>query len=569
MTSDAPPAPSAPATPPQQQKTVLGMPATFGLPGAPPAPSTPPAEPVAPAAGTSSPPLASQQNSTMLGMPLSELPQIPLQPSTAASAPASSKPAVDPNSNRTMLGVPLRPPEETKPKKPNLDAQTNRTMLGVMNAAPNAGAGDDPAQSVWQPASDNNSGIENAAAPAAKRGMGLYVALGLIVVVLIAGGMWVISKMKSERAPLHVSIVSVATGEAIQVELEHAENGTKVRFLTQELPLAAGRATFPIETQNLHVGDNALEFTVIAPGGERTTETVHVSVDYRVRADVAAIDTAAPSIDIVVDAHPGATATVDGTPLPLDAQGHGVRRVALNTISASSGRLEVTTRYTIANNGAPTPAEGTLVTHVAVTNLILDKPGRNVVTDQATIEVTGTVEEGATVTVDGVNVTPANGRFSYRLTVSSLGERQIQVQARAANKAMQQVNIQLRRVADLADEAENFGVDRSLTYARIAPNPNSFVGQKIELVGTVFNVTRGGGQSVVQMRVEPCTPGEICQVWVTYPATTEVALNATIRVVGTVGGEQQYRSQTGRTNSAPRVDAAFILPPRAAGGRRR
>ena len=560
-----PSAPAAAAAPPEPQKTVLGMPATFGLPATP---SAPPTE--APAT-TSSPPRASQQNATMLGMPMSELPQIPAPaPAPAASpAPVPSKPAVDPNSNRTMLGVPLRPPEtETKPSKRNLDAQTNRTMLGVMNAAPNASSSSTPPQSAWDAPSQPNAGGDEPPAKE-KKGLGLYLGLGLVIALLIGGAMWVISKMKTEHVALRVSVVSVATGEAIQVDVSGAENGTKIRFLTQELPLAAGRATFPIETQNLHVGDNALEFTLISPEGARSSETVHVSVDYRVRADVTAIDSAAPSIDVVVDAHAGATATVDGTPLPLDAQGHGVRRVALNTISASSGVLEVTTRYTIANNGAATPAEGTLVTHVAVTNLILDKPGRNVVTDQATIEVTGTVEEGAHVLVDGVSVTPQNGRFSYRLTLSNLGERQIPVTARVTGKAMQQINIHLRRVADLADEAANFGVDRSLTYARIASNPNSFVGQKIELVGTVFNVTRGGGQSVVQMRVEPCTPGEICQVWVTYPATTEVALNATIRVVGTVGGEQQYRSQTGRTNSAPRVDAAFILPPRAAGGRRR
>ena len=69
------------------------------------------------------------------------------------------------------------------------------------------------------------------------------------------------------------------------------------------------------------------------------------------------------------------------------------------------------------------------------------------------------------------------------------------------------------------------------------------------------------------MLARDCPRGSRCPVWVTYPAATDATLDSWVRVLGTVAGEQQFRAESGRIMSSPRVDAAFVLPARAGSGR--
>ena len=68
------------------------------------------------------------------------------------------------------------------------------------------------------------------------------------------------------------------------------------------------------------------------------------------------------------------------------------------------------------------------------------------------------------------------------------------------------------------------------------------------------------GSSVVQLLARDCPRGDQCPVWVEYPASTDLTAGRDVRVYGTVGGEQQFRSESGRTNTVPRIDAAFLVP---------
>src|SRR5690606_30113461 len=97
----------------------------------------------------------------------------------------------------------------------------------------------------------------------------------------------------------------------------------------------------------------------------------------------------------------------------------------------------------------------------------------------------------------------------------------------------------------LAAEAATFVANAELTYARIAQNPATYRGQRVAYSGVVYNVDVRDGRSVLQVLVDDCPAGERCPLWVTYPAATEAELRARVRVLGTVAGEQQFRSQSG------------------------
>jgi uncharacterized membrane protein YcgQ (UPF0703/DUF1980 family) len=99
-----------------------------------------------------------------------------------------------------------------------------------------------------------------------------------------------------------------------------------------------------------------------------------------------------------------------------------------------------------------------------------------------------------------------------------------------------------------------------MTYARIQQSPAVYRGRKVALEGRVYNVDVSGGRSVIQILVRDCARGQRCPLWVTYPQATEATVDSWVRVLGTVAGEQQFRSESDRIISVPRVDAELVLP---------
>jgi hypothetical protein len=78
--------------------------------------------------------------------------------------------------------------------------------------------------------------------------------------------------------------------------------------------------------------------------------------------------------------------------------------------------------------------------------------------------------------------------------------------------------------------------------------------------GRVYNVSVDAGHSALQILVRQCPKGQRCPLWVSYPTATELTTDSWVRVLGTLQGEQQFRSETNELRSVPKVVAAFLLP---------
>jgi hypothetical protein len=152
------------------------------------------------------------------------------------------------------------------------------------------------------------------------------------------------------------------------------------------------------------------------------------------------------------------------------------------------------------------------------------------------------------------------GRFLYRLSLPSDGVFEPTVIAREPGKAPHARKLKIQRVADLAKHAQSFVADPKLTYARIAQNPTIYQGQKVAFEGRVYNVNVHGGQSVLQMLVRDCPAGARCSLWVTYPFATDAVVNSWVRVLGTVAGQQQFRSEANKVVTVPKIAATYVLP---------
>lgn len=554
--------------------------------GQPPGRLLTPAQGSAPSAPASVPPGSKQ---TVFGVDDANPAHAPIE---SAKTPAVAAPKVAPT-NRTMLGVApvIAPAQATAPAaaaKPSaaqaIDPRTKQTMLGAAPpglagmmspqgmappAEPAAAPGPAPSfsapitpqptpsnaqpRSFSKPAPAFSQDDDEPVAPPVSNGKWLWIALAAILLIGIAG---VLIALRMTSGPeLSVRVVRDGAAEALEVQVPGSAPGTKIRFAGSEQPLNAGRAQFPLVADSLEIGDNELAIDVVTASGDVESATVALRVEYRVRSDLASLALDPPAIDVVIDAVAGSKVTLDGAPLALDANGHATKRYVVPPQTGASYVLAA--RYRIEGSGAPVQGEVNLT--LPVTTMQIDKPGPDVVTDQASIEIAGGVEPTATVHVGSTPVKVNGGRFLYNADLSKPGDYKFDVIARAPGKAPRQVPIQVKRVEDMSLAAASFEADKSLTYARIAPNAVIYRGQKVAFDGRVYNVEVQGGKSLLQLLVLDCPGTQRCPLWVEYSQATDATVDTWVRVLGTVSGEQQFKSKQGQIQNVPSVSAQYVL----------
>jgi len=465
-----------------------------------------------------------------------------------------------------MLGVAVQAPAQATPATPPVHKpapNTNRTMLGVAVQAPAGGASESVPPSHPQSAqpsawdTNDDAPVPAVVAPKTNRGLMIFGAL-LVVLALVGGG---VAFFLLRGGPTIAASVSTADGaEVLVVDVPEAPVGAKARFLGQEVALEAGRASFPLRADDLRIGDNELRVDVVGPDGAVQSASVVLSVRYRVRADLTALDRDPPALRIVADAVPGASITLDEQPVPLDATGHGNVDFPLQADAPNESPVyERNVHYRVVLPGETSPAEGDVRVRIPFATLQLDRPGRSAITERDRIEVAGAADPEASVTIDGRPLELREGRFVTELPLPALGESPHVVVARRPGRAPRTLRFTVRRVADLEAEARAYPVEE-LTYARLAASPSTYQGRRVAFEGWIYNLDVHDGRSVLQVSVRDCARGQRCPLWITYDGASEAGLNAWVRAVGELAGEQQFRSPSGEVLSVPRLDAVFLLP---------
>lgn len=381
--------------------------------------------------------------------------------------------------------------------------------------------------------------------------------LGVLGVGVLGGYMWL---GKPSGPAVEVRIDSASGSERMVFEVAGAKPGAKLRFGGIEQPIEGGLATFPLGAGSLQVGQNAVLFDVLEPEGETHPGRVVLSLDYRVTVDTAPLHMGKGAVDVVVSALPGSRAWVGGEELKLDAQGHGQRRDELQANALADGKgVEHVASYRV-QPPSQEPQVGQIKTTIPIATLQVDRPGLQITTDAQAIEMAGTVDADATVTLDGEPIEVQGGRFLQRYPLPAVGKHAPVLIARAAGKAPRSITLAIERVDDLAAAARGFAADASLSYAKIATNPAIYAGQKAAFEGRIYNVSVENGKSVLQILARDCTAGRRCPLWVEYGAATDLTVDRWVRAVGTLAGAQQFRAENDAVQTVPKLDAFVLVP---------
>jgi hypothetical protein len=493
---------------------------------------------------------------TMLGM------SVPM--AASSSHPPAGERQAAAGHGRTMLGVPLASlmPPGGKPgaATPSAAGQTVSDS-DASSAAPAAYA----QHGAWASDDGQESALRSSQAPRgelAERAAKPWwpLALGALAVIALAGMLVVRLTSHPPQTDVTARIVAAETGESLLFEVPGAPAGSRLRFGGQEQPLNAGRASFPLAADSLRVGDNVVLADVVKPNGDTTSARITLAVFYRVWVDTSALRADRSALDVVVTALPGTRVTLDGEELKLDAQGRATRSFPLDVVhQAKAGVIDHVVHYRMQPPSGETVVDE-LHTQIPVAMMQIDRPGLEVVTDRESIEIAGAVGRDTQVRVDGHEVPVKDQRFLYSLALPKPGDFQPRVVASAAGKAPLGVTLKIRRVHDLVAAAREFVPDADLTYAKLAPNPTIYRGKSIALEGRVYAFDARAGSSVIQMLVRPCPSSQRCSLWVVDPQASEVAVDHWVRVLGTVDGEQQFRSEKNEVVTVPKIVARFILP---------
>ncbi|MBL8739918.1 MAG: hypothetical protein JNK04_02455, partial [Myxococcales bacterium] len=400
---------------------------------------------------------------------------------------------------------------------------------------------------------------EKRAAPAApRRAVWLFALAPLLVVGAIAAVL-----LWPSAPPLKAQVRAADGGaEVLDVTCESCPDGTLLTVRDAEAKIAGGKATVPLLAP-LAIGDTALTIRVDRPGSGRDEDvSLKVRVAYRIRPDLTTLEADRPSLQIVIEAMEGATVSLDGEDVPLRG-GHAIKTVDITkdvTGPANDAGAQLGRRISyVVKPPDGVEEKGVVAVSIPVLPLVIDAPGKAIVTEKATFLLSGHTSPGAEIVVAGRSLgITKDGAFSQTMNVSSVGATEIEVRAKTQGRAPRLVHVAVERVTSLESAVEGFQKRGPLDFAAVSKSIDAAVGKPVALSGEVLEVRSQAGVNTIVLRAESpsCAPSGPACVARLLQGRTDLGIDrsAKIRAFGFVVGPVQYEGKTTFD-----VDVAFAI----------
>lgn len=310
--------------------------------------------------------------------------------------------------------------------------------------------------------------------------------------------------------------------DGIELTCSSCPDGTSVTIERASAQIAAGAAFLPLG-RPLIAGDNRFKVRIDRPkGGPDETLPITVHLPYRIRPELSTLQGERPSIQVVVEAEPGARVTLDGKPIPL-VGGRAVE--AFDVIDACTGltgearSLSRQIPYVVTLKKGDVE-RGSVNVMVGIVPLEIDAPGSSVVIDGPSFVLAGRTTKGAELIAAGkpVPVKP-DGSFAHVMNVSSIGATQIEVRAKLAGMAPRLTRIKVRRVDNLETAARDFASESPITYAALGSDIARQAGKAIVVAGQVLEVKRENHRTTLLLDVSSSAGCKGCSVQLVHGAS--------------------------------------------------
>ena len=482
---------------------------------------------------------------------------------------------------KTMLGIaaPGIAPAQSAPQAPpqpvpQAPKALGGTMLGVaipgiapLHSSPGAAPPPQqhtpaPAPIVYEPpppivpapAPFIHEAAPSAPTVAHKRGAPIALVAVIASLVVLAGGAALLFFSRSGAPPLTASAKVSADGkEQLHLKCEGCPDGTTAAWQGAKATFASKEADLDLPAP-LSIGDNTFQIALDRPGvGRDETVKLVLPLAYRIRGDLSALSSATPTINVVVEAQPGTTVTVDGKPVALDASGKAT--VGYDVTQETTGATDETRTidkkipYTVEDKTKKTTT-GEVAVRVAVLPLHVDAPGAMLVTSDATAWISGRTAKGSAVTANGKALTVApDGAFEGPIDLQD-GAQSVTVRTAPADDAKtkaapRSATVQVKRVASIDAEAKALDTPDALGFDDAARDPAGNAGKPFTVIGSVLEARAGHHQTVLLVDDKRgCAKGP-CMVRVEHGADDGVRAGDPIAAYGTLG--KSFTTPDGKT----------------------
>ncbi len=395
--------------------------------------------------------------------------------------------------------------------------------------------------------------------PPLHRRPAFYVLLG--AVGILAAGVGALLLLK-KPAPVTARATLDAEGhDVLHVTCDSCPDGTKLTLEGAEPAEVKGHQADLKLSGRLKVGDNALALSVDRPeGGRDETVSLAVPLAYRFSPDINALQDATPAVRVDVEALAGASVTVQGKPVALDAAGRGSARIEVQgellALPPEQKIFRKEIPYTIAVKGGA-PESGKLTVQVGVVPLTLDSPGSNLITDQATFLMAGRLGKGAGLTVSGapVAVNP-DGTFRQHLKIPGLGLAEVPLRASAHGMAPRLLSLKVKLVPSLKAEAKALDASGRPGYDEVNGKLDEAAGTPVAWLGKVVSSNTQANQVIAVVNVATGCTKKGCLARVVIPGGSALGMGDSIGVYGRVVGVASDQDR-----KLPDVEADFVVKP--------
>ena len=542
----AQPPPGAPAG--GLRQTMIGI-APLGALGQAPAVAPPPngTAPAGPADYPTPPPPPSLEDGPRLG-------------------PAATLPILSPY-QKTMMGVarpgiaPLNPGQAKLPSAtpaasaPAHAAPVGHPSSGSLPSASEIGANPLPSAGPLAPAVRTS----RQGAPA-KQGIPPLAAVSMVGAAGLFAAAAVVWLFYRGHGSLEARATALADGkEQLELTCSACDDGTVARLDAASATFAGHHASLAL-SRPLKVGENPMTITLVALRGKQSFVDISVPIAYRVRGDTSGLDAPTPELRVLVSALAGSTASVDGKPVALNAEGEGRYVVDVSAevtgLDASVKTLERKLPYIVTPpNGAP--QTGAVSLQAGITPLVIDAPGPAVLLETSNFVLAGRTAKAGILTVSDRPITvDPNGRFAQMMNVSAPGETTIVIRATGKDTAPRLFPLRVKRVDSLVREAERVRQRATSNYAAISEQAERKRGWAVALDGVGVEARTENYNTVLLMDVQSGCVHAPCLARITYGAPYSLSpgekFSAFGEVVGMVDGPRSG-------SKIPEIRADFLL----------
>jgi hypothetical protein len=523
------------------QQTVLGV--AFS-PFAPQPPAPAPVAPPTPAPSTPLPAAQPRLQHTVLGVAPSPFAQ-PVRPAPADLAapapaqqpwgPAPQAPAPEP----VARPVAARPMPVGEPKKTMLGV----AMPGIAPLAPGVAKDEDPVYAPlpryepepYAPAPQARQRVPQTGPRPSHSHTPAIVAIGGGVLLLV--GATVFALLWRSPAPLSAEPRVDATGrDALHITCASCPDGTELSSDGARATVKDHAADLTLAS-SLRVGNNRYTVVVKRPlGGRDENAELAIPIGYRIRPDLAPLDSDRPVLRIAVESTASTPLKIADTPITLDALGRAVFDVDVTKeCSGPSDDAVVLDKSIPYEAGGGDRAErSTVSVRIPIPVLHLDAPNLHAVVQTDTVLLAGRTTRGARVLVGGQPLpTAADGTFAARVPVAP-GTSDVVVRASATGHASRVAHLEVQRVARLADAATEFATKAKLTFAEAFANPEGGVGQPIVLDGKVVEARAQSHSTVALLDIGKACTSPPCLARVAFAGDETITRDEALRVLGHV-----------------------------------